>query len=149
MCRYPALMIGQRGEPWRAGNAVASGPDTWLARLQCRAGDDAGGIVGHAGSLQTEVFNLRCASGGNQDLVRLDLEASPVTVSDDPLAVSRRRDGLHGDAGLDANPLLRQESAQHVDQLGLFEGQEPRVPTQHRNLDPEPGKDLSKLDGDC
>ncbi len=55
-------------------------------------GDDAGGVVDHAGSLQTEVFHLRRATGGNQDLVRLDLEpgALEVTMSGDPLAVARR-----------------------------------------------------------
>ncbi len=69
-------------------------------------------------------------------------------MSDDPLAVARRRDALQGHAGLDAYPLLRQEIAQDVDQLGLLEWQEPRIPAQHGNLHPEPGEDLSKLHGD-
>ena len=93
---------------------------------------------------------MRSATGGNQNLVRLDLEAGAlkVTMSGDPLAAARRRDALQGYAGFDAYSLLRQEFAQDVDQLGLLEWQEPRVPAQHRNLHPEPGEDLSKLHGD-
>ena len=112
--------------------------------------DDTGCVVDHAGGLQTEVFHLRSATSGNQDLVRLDLEAGAlkVTMSGDALAVARRRDALQGYAGFDAYSLLHQELAQDVDQLGLLEWQEPRIPAQHRNLDPEAGEDLSKLHGD-
>ena len=124
MCRNPSLVIGQRGETRRAGHAVAGGPDSRRAGPQRGVGDDAGGVVDHAGGLQTEVFHLRRASRGNQNLVRLDLEpgALKVTMSGDPLAVARRRDALHDHAGLDAYPLLGQQIAQGVDQLRLLSG---------------------------
>jgi hypothetical protein len=92
VCRNPSLVIGQRGETRRAGYTVAGSPDSRRAGPQHGVGNDANGVVEHAGGLQTEVFHLRRASRGNQDLVHLDLEPDDfkVTMSGDPLAVARR-----------------------------------------------------------